>query len=196
MKRYTVLIIILMIGVFPVQKAKAYNTPSLDVQIFSADGALESSFEIATENEIGGAKVVVADLGNDGTAEIIVGNGMGSGPTVSIYRSDGSEIRNFQAYSDEMRRGITVTVCDPDGDGMNDIITGTQYGAGPHVKLFDSDGEQKDQDGIMVYDGEFRGGKEKGRCRASHGLGPRCYRYLHLSIRFVWYVLVGKFFYP
>jgi lipoprotein-anchoring transpeptidase ErfK/SrfK len=50
-----------------------------------------------------------------------------------------------------------VAVCDPDGDGVNDIITGTQYGGGPQVRTFNNIGEVKEA-GFFAYAETFRGG--------------------------------------
>lgn len=130
----------------------------MTVQILSADGSIKSSFDVDTANLAGGAKVTAGDLGNDGKPEILIGNGLGNEPRVSVYRVDGSLIGSFLAYDASMGLGINVAVCDVDGDGVNDILTGTQYGAGPHVRTFDNMGLAKDNGGLMAYADTFRGG--------------------------------------
>ncbi len=137
--------------------ASAWHSPSLTVQILSTDGTERSSFPIATGNEAGGAKVAAGDLGNDGVPEIIIANGLGNEPRVTVYREDGSEVGGFLAYEPTMGTGVTVAVCDPDGDGVNDIITGTQYGGGPQVRTFNNVGEIKEV-GFFAYAETFRGG--------------------------------------
>lgn len=135
----------------------AYHLPTLNVQILNADGTERSSFAIATGNEVGGAKVATGDLGNDGVPEIVIGNGLGNEPRVTVYREDGSEVGHFLAYDPTMGTGITVAVCDPDGDGINEIITGTQYGGGPQIRTFTNIGEVK-ENGFFAYAEAFRGG--------------------------------------
>ena len=140
------------------QIVTAHHLPPLTVQILDQDGSVRSSFSIPTANRAGGAKVAVGDLGTDGTPEIVIGNGLGNEPRVTVYRADGSVIGSFLAYDPSMGLGINVAVCDVDGDHVNDIVTGTQFGAGPHVRTFDSMGTPKDNGGFMSYADSFRGG--------------------------------------
>ena len=154
---FTTLIAVLLTTVYPLS-VSAEARPPLTVQILHQDGSVVSSFDVATANLAGGAKVAAGDLGNDGQPEIIIGNGLGNEPRVSVYRADGSLIGSFLAYDGSMGLGINVAVCDVDGDGTNDIVTGTQYGAGPHVRTFDNMGTAKDNGGFMAYADSFRGG--------------------------------------
>lgn len=141
----------------------AVNTPAkahsetLKVSQHQADGTEISSFFIPTANLEGGASLTTADLGTDGTSEIIIGNGLGNEPRVHVYRQDGSEVGSFLAYASDMGTGITVTACDFNNDGLNEIITGTQYGGGPHVRSFSNMGEVIDL-GFFAYDQTFNGG--------------------------------------
>lgn len=130
----------------------------MTVQILHQDGTVQSSFNVDTANLAGGAKVAAGDLGDDGKPEIVIGNGLGNEPRVSVYRADGSLIGSFLAYDASMGLGINVAVCDVDGDAINDILTGTQYGAGPQVRTFTNMGEAKDNGGFMAYADAFRGG--------------------------------------
>ncbi len=139
--------------------AFAYHPPSLTVSIYSTAGELKNSFTVATANEAGGAKIAVADLGHDGVPEIILGNGLGNEPRVSIYRADGSLVDSFLAYDSSMGTGITVAVCDVDGDGQAEIITGTQYGGGPQIGVWHyQDKKWNAQARFFAYDESFRGG--------------------------------------
>lgn len=139
--------------------AQAHHIPTgLTVSILNKDGTVERTFETPTANVAGGAKVAVADTGADGVPEIVIGNGLGNEPRVTIYRADGSSVTSFLAYDVAMGYGITVAVCDVDGDGTNEILTGTQYGAGPHVQTFDVSGNTKVAGGFMAYAESFRGG--------------------------------------
>ncbi len=136
--------------------AAVYRT--LPVEIYNLNGELESSFEISIHNNSGGASLAVADLGIDGVPEIILGQGFGNDPRVRIFRQDGSEITSFLAYAANFGRGINVAVCDLDGDGPAEIVTGTQYGGGPQVRVFDTNGNVKFSNGFFAYAEDFRGG--------------------------------------
>jgi hypothetical protein len=133
------------------------HSEALTVRTLKSDGTETSSFTIPTANLGGGASLTVADLGIDGQPEIIVGNGLGNEPRVHVLRQDGSEIGSFLAYSADMGTGITVTACDINQDGTNEIITGTQYGGGPQIRLFDNIGTAIGT-GFFAYNEAFRGG--------------------------------------
>lgn len=100
--------------------------------------------------------VVSADLGIDGVREIIVAAGRSEEPIISIMRQDGSHIFDFLAYAPHMDRGVTVAVGDVTGDSSANIVTGTMYGAGPHIRVFDGHGNLSSQ--FFGYDENFKGG--------------------------------------
>ncbi len=77
-------------------------------------------------------------------------------PIVKLLDSKGVEISSFQAYSSNFRGGVNVAVGDVDGDGINEIITGAGFSGGPHVRIFDKDGNVKGQ--FFAYAENFRGG--------------------------------------
>lgn len=105
-------------------------------------------------SEVGG--LVAADLGSDGVAELIVSSGFNEDPNVSVLRQDGSFIGHFVPYGEAYKRGITVAAGDVDGDGVNEIVTGTMIGGGPHVRVFDNYGRLVSD--FFAYDIMFRGG--------------------------------------
>lgn len=129
----------------------------LTVKTSRVDGTTVSSFTLPTANLGGGASLMAADLGTDGVPEIIVGMGLGNEPRVHVLRQDGSEVGSFLAYAADMGTGITLAVCDANGDGINEIITGTQYGGGPQVRTFDNLGNSIATD-FFAYGEAFRGG--------------------------------------
>lgn len=141
-----------------VNSANAAVYRTLPIEIYNLNGELESSFEISIHNNSGGASLAVADLGVDGVSEIILGQGFGNDPRVRIFRQDGSEITSFLAYAENFGRGINVAACDIDQDGYAEIVTGTQYGGGPQVRVFDTNGETKFNNGFFAYAEDFRGG--------------------------------------
>lgn len=101
--------------------------------------------------------VAAGDLGGDGTDEIIVGAGKGLQPLVGVFRQDGSSIGEFLAYDKGFTGGVNVAVCDVEGDGTLEIVTGAGFGGGPHVRIFDNMGQSK-YDGFFAYAEDFRGG--------------------------------------
>lgn len=136
------------------------NAAEGEVQILMLNDANEvtSSFYPFGEDYRGSGSINAGDLGGDGTDEILVGSGPGLLPNVKIFRQDGSLISEFLAYNENYRNGLTVTTCDLDGDNSQEIITGTMFGGGPHVRIFESDGTVLYNGGFFAYDGKFRGG--------------------------------------
>lgn len=118
----------------------------------------DNSFLAFDQNFEGGAAVALADLGGDGVEEVVVGAGPGGGPEVRIFRSDGSYINSFYAYSENFDKGISIAAGDLDGDGQDEIITGTGHGGGPHVRIFDGYGSPKFNLGFFAYDYGYHGG--------------------------------------
>ena len=136
-------------------------TRQSDVHIYEYENQQyqqDQSFLAFDQNFIGGADIALADLGGDGVAEVVVGAGPGGGPEVRIFRADGSFVNSFYAYSETFDKGITVAAGDLDGDGKDEIITGTQHGGGPHVRIFDGYGRPKFNLGFFAYDFGYHGG--------------------------------------
>ncbi len=126
------------------------------VQVRSMDGGIDFSYTVG--DTVGGVSITMADLGDDGVSEIIIGGGMGSEPRVKVLRQDGSEIGSFLAYAPTLGVGVHVDACDLTGDGFNEIIVAPGRGGGPHIRVFNRFGIAIDNGGFFAYDESFRGG--------------------------------------
>ncbi|MFH2105056.1 MAG: polysaccharide deacetylase family protein [Parcubacteria group bacterium] len=79
-------------------------------------------------------------------------------PQVKIYNSTATALTaNFLAYQESFTGGVYPAAGDLDGDGQGEIITGTGYGGGPQVRIFNSQGKWLGQD-FFSYGEKFRGG--------------------------------------
>lgn len=135
----------------------AAHGESAPISVRQMDGTT-TTFNLWAKDLIGGWSVATGDLGTDGVKEIVLGNGLGREPRVTVYRQDGTEIGSFLVYASTMGSGVNVNVCDLTGDGLNEIITSPQRGGGPHIRVFDRFGKALDGGGMFAYAESFRGG--------------------------------------
>jgi len=126
-----------------------------EVRWFEMNGEQDGFIKPYGENPVS-LRVASGDTDGDGVDEIIVGTGSGHQPTVSIFTGTGTFVDSFEAYATTYDKGIYVEAGDLDGDGVDEIVTGTDYGGGPHVRVFKSDGTVSAS--FFAYDEFFRGG--------------------------------------
>jgi REJ domain/FG-GAP-like repeat/FG-GAP repeat len=108
------------------------------VKAFSGVNLSESmSFFAYGTGFTGGVRVAVADVNRDMIPDIITAPGGDGAPQVKVFSgADGAEIKSFFAYDPAFTGGVFVAAGDVDGDGFDDIITGTGDGTAGHVKAF------------------------------------------------------------
>lgn len=81
-------------------------------------------------------RVAAGDVDGDGKDEIVVATGNGSAPIVAVYDDNGSYLLEFAPYAATFIGGVYVAMGDVNGDGKDEIVTGTGDGGGPHVRVF------------------------------------------------------------
>lgn len=124
------------------------------------------NFMAYNENFRGGVNITTGDIDNDGIDEIITAPKSQGGPNVRVFGKRGNEIKpttpGIMAYHSAFRGGVTLTSCDVDGDGTEEIITGIQKDGAPHIRIF---GVKEGEDavsllspGFFAFDTSFRGG--------------------------------------
>ena len=131
------------------------------VKVFEIDGTLINSFLAYSRNISGGVYVATGDLDGNGTDEIITGVPEGYGPHVRVFNGLTGEptiTAGFFAYAKNVRTGIRVAAGDLNGDGKDEIVTGTGYGAGTHVRTFTGTGQALFTPGFFVYGENDRSG--------------------------------------
>jgi len=130
------------------------------IRIFNKDGNLIHPGFFAYDTGFrGGVNICIGDLNGDAVNEVIAGAGVGGGPHVRVFNKDGKVINpGFFAYDPLFRGGVNVACGDVDGDGIDDIITGPGQGGGPHVRVYDRDGQMKSQ--FFAFDATEKDGVE------------------------------------
>lgn len=110
------------------------------VKVFSGDnGVILRTFFAFDPSFLGGVYVSAADINNDSKADLIVGAGAGSNPTVKVFNGTTlATLKSFDAYAASFAGGVRVGVADANGDGRLDLLTGAGPGGGPHVQAFDT----------------------------------------------------------
>jgi hypothetical protein len=86
-----------------------------------------------------GIRVATGDVDGDGRDEIISSTGKGAAPHIRIFEGNGavhSIYRGFYAYNYAERNGINVATGDVNGDGKDEIITGSNAGRNGEVQVF------------------------------------------------------------
>lgn len=107
----------------------------------------------------GGVLVAAGDINHDGRDDIITGTGPTGGPRVTVFDAlSQSRLDDFFAYDNRFRGGVLVSSGDINGDGRDDIITGTGPGGGAVVRSFGNNGSFA----FLADDSAFRGGVRVG----------------------------------
>lgn len=105
-----------------------------------------------------GINFSINDFENDGYFEIITGTMRGFSPLVKVFNYKGEEQGpGFHAYASDYKGGVNVAVCDTNGNGQKEIVTGAGYMGGPQVRIFDKNGKVL-SGGFFAYAKNFRGG--------------------------------------
>ena len=110
------------------------------VRVFDyATGGEVFRFMAYESNFTGGVRVATGDVNGDGVPDIITGIGLGGGPRIRVFSgTDGSVLFDQFVYEPTFTGGLFVSAGDVNGDGRADIITGTDTGGGPRVRVLDA----------------------------------------------------------
>lgn len=108
------------------------------VKVFSGSTGAELTSFFAFPGLASGVHVASGDINGDGRDDVIVGVDGGVGGHVKVFSgTNGSELLSFFAYDVNFVGGVRIAAADVNGDGRDDIITGSGPGSpGGHVKVF------------------------------------------------------------
>lgn len=121
----------------------AQDNTSLYLKLFDMLGEEEKSLEITVPENISVDDFAIADLGTDGTEEIIIAQHNDEQSEIAVYRLyDGSFIRRFKPFGDDYRGIININTGDLNHEGINRIIATTGFGSEAQVKVFSGYGDE------------------------------------------------------
>lgn len=106
---------------------------------------------------------VSSTLSHAATVLVATGPGPGHSPVVrvTVESANGNDTISFMAYQKNFLGGVRVAVGDINGDGFDDVITGSGFGTAGHVKVFDGTRLGRTNALLMsfyAFPGSFRGG--------------------------------------
>jgi hypothetical protein len=117
------------------------------VKVFDGPGLVAgvstpvASFDAFDRSFRGGVYVAAGLIHGEGQglAAIIVGEGAGGSPRVSVFDGTGTLVQSFLAFDRGFKGGVRVAAADVNGDGRSDIVAaqGPGPGTSPRVRGFD-----------------------------------------------------------
>jgi len=127
------------------------------VRVFDSGYRLLADFRPFGPGSSGQLSIVFVERGNGTDPALAVAGADSGGGVVKTYSLSGVFVREFRSFGKGYVGGIDLAAGDVDGDGKTEIVVGAGVGGGPHVRIFDSDG-QLESSGFFAYAAKFRGG--------------------------------------
>ncbi|MDP2736559.1 MAG: S8 family serine peptidase [bacterium] len=93
---------------------------------------------------------------NNKIEKLLIGPKNGLPSLVKITDQDGEKDNEFYAYASNFKGGVSFASGDINNDGQEEIITAAGPGGGPHVRIFNIDGDLVGQ--FFAFSKTFRGG--------------------------------------
>jgi hypothetical protein len=116
--------------------AGAWGTGAPGVQGFTDEGVATTDFMAWSSTGMDGVFVALGRVDTTAQPAIVAGTGPGVIGTVRILRSDGTQVQNpFRPYG-RFDGGVRVTLCEVDGDGIDEIVTSPGPGKSQPVKVW------------------------------------------------------------
>jgi hypothetical protein len=119
-------------------------------------GAPRLSFNPFGAGFQGGVSLASGDFNPDGIDEIIIGSATGSSRTIVIDLVAGQVLSDFLSFDPAFQGGVQVASTDLEGDGFEEIIVISGFGAPGHVRRFGPTLNTINQ--FFAFDFAFTGG--------------------------------------
>lgn len=136
--------------------ATAASVAAPKIRIYKTSGVFISQFFAFPAAQQMRLSIALGDVNNNGLAEIVTAPKSGAAPKIRIFKSTGSLVRQFSAYSSSFTGGVQLAIADTNLDGKVDIITGPGAGISPKLKIFSGQGSLRTQ--FNAFNNRFLGG--------------------------------------
>ncbi|MCX6784732.1 MAG: putative glycoside hydrolase [Candidatus Komeilibacteria bacterium] len=124
-------------------RPEIFKTNQNTVYYYSEINVLETKFYPYGENFKFGFNILVVDLDNDGTLEILTVPKKNASAHVKMFSLAGRLLNpGFFAYNKKYASGAVLATADLDHNGVLEIITGPGVGYNLPIKIFNSSGEE------------------------------------------------------
>lgn len=128
------------------------------VKIYDQFGKEQKNFLAYSKNFTGGVHLAAGNTDTQAGDEIVTGAGAGGGPHVRVWSGSGILKKQFFAYAQNFTGGVFVAVGDTLGIGHAQVITGSGFGGGPQVRIFDTENGNRAEASFFAYDTKTRSG--------------------------------------
>jgi subtilisin family serine protease len=126
------------------------------VRVFDLAGNVSLQFFAYDADFAGGVYASLGDLDSDGQIEIVTTPQSDFKPEVKVFNKFGQLQNSFLAYDESFTSGLKTMLADVTGDGSQEIITVPLEDGGPHVRVFDINGNLISE--FFAYNKFFKGG--------------------------------------
>lgn len=112
------------------------------IMIYHSSMMRLANFPVYNTNYLEGIDVSTGDVDGDNEDEIVASARVAEGSRVWVYDYEGGVVTEIAEFATQIgaRSGSRVTTGDVDGDGIDEIITGSGLGQGAQVEVFSLSG--------------------------------------------------------
>ena len=115
-----------------------------EIRVFDNNALLKGKFLAYASTSKQGVNIAVGDVNNDTWDEIVTVPARSLAPQIKMFNMKGKLKGEFLSYNQYLRSGIKIVAKDISGDGLPEIITLPSKGSAALLKVYDSQGLEKD----------------------------------------------------
>jgi len=126
------------------------------IQILNTKGKVLKKFLAYNKSFRGGVNIAVADINNDGNAEIITAPASAGTPEIKFFDENGKLLKQFMAFDKKSKMGLNLALGYLNDPSQLELVVGSGAGSEPLVKIFSAAGNLITS--FYPYEKKFRGG--------------------------------------